>query len=87
MPSATSATTRSARLIERVLEFGDEILDVLDAHREAHEPVADAERVGPVAIELLRRFGPRRPVRLLGVRLAGLEPGRDRDEEQLQLAV
>jgi DNA polymerase IV len=36
------------------------------------DPVGTAERVGPVALELLRRFAPRRPVRLLGVRVAGL---------------
>jgi hypothetical protein len=35
--------------------------------------VAEPGRVGPVALELLRRFDPPRPVRLLGVRVAGLE--------------
>jgi hypothetical protein len=35
--------------------------------------VASADRVGPVALELLRRFSPPRPVRLLGVRVAGLD--------------
>jgi hypothetical protein len=44
--------------------------------------VAAADRVGPVAVELLRRFAPRRPVRLLGVRVAGLERG---DDAQLTL--
>jgi DNA polymerase-4 len=37
------------------------------------EPVSDADQVGPVALELLRRFSPSRPVRLLGVRVAGLQ--------------
>jgi DNA polymerase IV len=48
------------------------------------EPVSYPDQVGPVAAELLRRFAARRPVRLLGVRVAGLEPA---DREQLQLAV
>ncbi|MDQ6729750.1 MAG: DNA polymerase IV [Actinomycetota bacterium] len=49
------------------------------------EPIATADRVGPVALDLLRRFDPPRPVRLLGVRVAGLEaPAAD---EQLTLSV
>ena len=44
-----------------------------------------ADRVGPVALELLRRFAPPRPVRLLGVRVAGLELGRVDAEQQLTL--
>ena len=62
-------------------------LDDFSTHTRARtlpEPVACAEHVGPVARELLRRFAARRPVRLLGVRVAGLEPA---DREQLQLAV
>ena len=35
--------------------------------------VADAETVGAIARELLRAYGPPRPVRLLGVRMAGFE--------------
>jgi DNA polymerase-4 len=60
-------------------------LDDFSTHTRARtlpEPVAAADRVGPVALELLRRFAPRRPVRLLGVRVAGLERG---DEAQLTL--
>jgi DNA polymerase-4 len=49
------------------------------------EPVATADRVGPVALELLRRFAPPRPVRLLGVRVAGLQPATDPATEQLTL--
>jgi DNA polymerase-4 len=49
--------------------------------------VADAERVGPVALELLRRFAPTRAVRLLGVRVAGLEPIAAHAEQQLSLAI
>jgi DNA polymerase-4 len=65
-------------------------LDDFSTHTRARtlaEPVSGADRVGPVALELLRRFAPARPVRLLGVRVAGLEPAREGDEEQLTLAV
>ena len=60
-------------------------LDDFSTHTRARtlpEPVASADRVGPVALELLRRFSPRRPVRLLGVRIAGLQRG---SEAQLTL--
>ena len=36
-------------------------------------PVNDSRTVGGIALELLRRLDPRRPVRLLGVRVAGLD--------------
>ncbi len=42
--------------------------------------------VGRVALELLREFGPSRPVRLLGVRVAGLSSG-GVETEQLALAL
>jgi DNA polymerase-4 len=60
-------------------------LDDFSTHTRARtlpEPVAAPDRVGPVAVDLLRRFAPPRPVRLLGVRVAGLQ--RD-DEAQLTL--
>ena len=50
-------------------------------------PVAAAEHVVPVALELLRRFAPSRPVRLLGVRVAGLEHGEGRALRQMTLSV
>ena len=50
-------------------------------------PVSAAGQVGPVALELLRRFAAPRPVRLLGVRVAGLEQAGDGDREQLSLPV
>jgi DNA polymerase-4 len=62
-------------------------LDDFSTHTRARtlsEPVASADQVGPVAAELLRRFAPWRPVRLLGVRVAGLEPV---TADQLRLAV
>jgi DNA polymerase-4 len=64
-------------------------LDDFSTHTRARtlrEAVASAGEVGPIARELLRRFDPPRPVRLLGVRVAGLEPV-DAAEEQLRLAV
>jgi DNA polymerase-4 len=65
-------------------------LDDFSTHTRARtltEPVASADRVGPVALELLRRFAPQRPVRLIGVRVAGLEQRDAQSDEQLTLAV
>jgi DNA polymerase-4 len=53
-------------------------LDDFSTHTRARTlpvPVSDPGAVGTVALELLRRFDPPRPVRLLGVRVAGLEWG------------
>jgi DNA polymerase-4 len=63
-------------------------LDDFSTHTRARtlaEPVAGADRVGPVALDLLRRFAPPRPVRLLGVRVAGLETTEPDAAEQLSL--
>jgi DNA polymerase-4 len=53
--------------------------------------VNDPETVGGVAAELLRRLDPRRPVRLLGVRVAGLDEGgaaqEARADDQLSLSL
>ena len=52
-------------------------LDDFSTHTRARtlpEAVGELERVEPVALDLLRRFAPPRPVRLIGVRVAGLEP-------------
>jgi DNA polymerase-4 len=65
-------------------------LDDFSTHTRARslaEPVATAERVGPVALDLLRRFAAPRPVRLLGVRVAGLGRISTSPDEQLMLAV
>jgi DNA polymerase-4 len=65
-------------------------LDDFSTHTRARTlpgPVCDPERVGPVARDLLRRFAPPRPVRLLGVRVAGLEAAGPEADEQLALAV
>jgi DNA polymerase-4 len=64
-------------------------LDDFSTHTRARtlsEPISTADRVGPIAIELLRRFDAQRPVRLLGVRVAGLEHSPEPDEGQLTLA-
>jgi DNA polymerase-4 len=65
-------------------------LDDFSTHTRARtlpDAVGSAERVGPVALELLRRFDPPRPVRLLGVRVAGLQEVRGGRDEQLTLRV
>jgi DNA polymerase-4 len=50
------------------------------------EAVNDPERVSAIARELLREFAPPRPVRLVGVRVAGFEPAHA-GERQLMLPV
>lgn len=55
-------------------------------------PTNDPAVVTPVALDLLRAYSPPRPVRLLGVRVAGFGPGPDpgaeaRGSEQLQLGL
>jgi DNA polymerase-4 len=63
-------------------------LDDFSTHTRARTlavAVSGTAQVAPVARELLRRFDAPRPVRLLGVRVAGLESVED--ERQLALAV
>jgi DNA polymerase-4 len=43
--------------------------------RTVAEPTCDAQLISAVALELLRQYSPARPVRLLGVRVAGLGSG------------
>ncbi len=43
--------------------------------RTIEQPTNDVEQVSTIALALLRDYAPARPVRLLGVRVAGLEPG------------
>ncbi len=65
-------------------------LDDFSTHTRARtlpDPVSEPGRVGPVARELLRRFAAPRPVRLLGVRVAGLEERVGAADRQLTLAV
>jgi DNA polymerase-4 len=55
------------------------------------QPTNDPTVVGPVALDLLRAYDPQRPVRLLGVRVAGFETGEAAEPEptpgQLQLGL
>ncbi len=68
-------------------------LDDFSTHTRARTldaPVADFETIGTVANELLHALAPRRPVRLLGVRVAQMQEGRreqspDAPQMQLQL--
>jgi DNA polymerase-4 len=65
-------------------------LDDFSTHTRARtlpQPVAGAAEVGPVALELLRRFAPARPVRLLGVRVAGLSQDASGSPTQLALGL
>jgi DNA polymerase-4 len=65
-------------------------LDDFSTHTRARTlsaPVNRRDQVGPVALELLRRFAAPRPVRLLGVRVAGLEEPSREAGGQLALAV
>ena len=54
------------------------------------DPTNDPAVVGPVALDLLRAYEPRRPVRLLGVRVASFERDAEADgaaEPQLRLSL
>jgi DNA polymerase IV len=51
------------------------------------EPANDPGVVIPVALELLRSYAPPRPVRLLGVRVAGFRGENAESKAQMQLAV
>jgi DNA polymerase-4 len=66
-------------------------LDDFSTHTRARsrpEPTNDVEVVRAVALELLREFDPRRPVRLLGVRVAGLDEAHPAPVEgQLELSL
>jgi DNA polymerase-4 len=69
----------------------DDWTNVTRAHT-VDEPTNDPEVVTPVALELLRAYAPPRPVRLLGVRVAGFSHDEDGGEPepekaQLQLTV
>jgi DNA polymerase-4 len=81
---------QSGRTVGIKVRFAD--FSTVTRARSLSEPVNDLETVLGVARELLRRLGPEQPVRLLGVRVAGLDEGR-RDtpaappEGQLHLAL
>jgi DNA polymerase IV len=77
------------RTIGIKLRYSD--FSTLTRARSVAVPVNDLETVLGVALELLRKLDPRRPVRLLGVRVAGLDEGRDasseRSDTQLSLSL
>ncbi|HEX5983828.1 MAG TPA: DNA polymerase IV [Solirubrobacterales bacterium] len=52
----------------------DDWTNVTRSHTIDH-PTNDPKVVGPVALDLLRAYDPQRPVRLLGVRVAGFDSG------------
>ena len=63
-------------------------LDASFLHLE--DAAVNVERtVGTVALDLIRRLDPRRPVRLLGVRVAGLDEAHARalPDDQLSLSL
>ncbi len=65
----------------------DDFTTVTRAHTVA-EPTWDVELVSAQALRLLREYAPRRPVRLLGVRVAGLDSaGEHAEEDQRALPV
>jgi DNA polymerase IV len=64
---------RRGRTIGIKVRFDD--FSTVTRARSLDTAVNDTKTVGTVALELLRRLDPRRPVRLLGVRVAGLDEG------------
>jgi DNA polymerase-4 len=65
---------RSGRTVAIKVRFDD--FSTVTRARTLDGPVNDLETVLSVARELLRQLAPERPVRLLGVRVAGLDEGR-----------
>jgi DNA polymerase-4 len=58
----------------------DDWTNVTRSHT-VEQPTNDPALVGPVALDLLRAYDPQRPVRLLGVRLAGFDAGGEEAEQ------
>src|SRR2546421_10606486 len=69
-------TLSSPSLIECMLQLGDQIPDILDAHREAHESVADAE----AGAHILGQRGVRHDRRMLDQALDAAEALGEREE-------
>ncbi len=78
---------RRGRTIGIKVRFDD--FTTVTRARSLETAVNDTKAVGTVALELLRRLDPRRPVRLLGVRVAGLDEGHTRalTDDQLSLSL
>jgi DNA polymerase IV len=65
-----TANSRRGRTIGIKIRLDD--FSTVTRARTLPEPTSDLEQVTAVALALLREYGPTRPVRLLGVRVAGL---------------
>jgi DNA polymerase IV len=78
---------RRGRTIGIKIRFDD--FTTLTRAKSLDSAVNDSETVRTVALDLLRRLDPRRPVRLLGVRVAGLdeELARAAPDDQLSLSL
>jgi DNA polymerase-4 len=78
---------RRGRTIGIKVRFDD--FSTVTRARSLDAAVNDRRTVGTVALELLRRLDPRRPVRLLGVRVAGLDEdaGLGVSDDQLSLSL
>ena len=78
---------RRGRTIGIKVRFAD--FSTVTRARSLEVAVNDMPTVGTVALELLRRLDPRRPVRLLGVRVAGLDEdsGLGVSDDQLSLSL
>ena len=78
---------RRGRTIGIKVRFDD--FSTITRARSLDTAVNDTTTVGTVALELLRRLDPRRPVRLLGVRVAGLDEGLESGvtDDQLSLSL
>jgi DNA polymerase-4 len=96
LSASLAAHGRSGRTIAIKVRL-DDFTTVTRAHTVA-EPTCDAALITSEALRLLREYGPERPVRLLGVRVAGLQHGTSgeapapdaaerRDADQLALPV
>jgi DNA polymerase IV len=76
---------RRGRTIGIKVRFAD--FTTVTRARTLETAVNDPNTVSGVALELLRRLDPRRPVRLLGVRVASLVEGAGTSEDQLTLSL
>jgi DNA polymerase IV len=82
-----SREERRGRTIGIKVRFDD--FSTVTRARSLDAAVNDEQTVGTVALDLLRRLDPRRPVRLIGVRVAGLdeEHARALADDQLSLSL
>ena len=78
---------RRGRTIGIKVRFDD--FSTVTRARSIDAAVNDSSTVGQIALELLRRLDPRRPVRLLGVRVAGLDENvaQSFSDDQLSLSL